>query len=165
VGHRGCRDSHFSHSEFPLLAKEARSGALSISQTPKIKIPTLSRKAREGWGTRSQEFHGAVPTGIGKSCPPVQKVGGGGLRGEAGTSTIKMFSFRPRSRVGLRASQSEAAPYGSDKRKIDTEFKGSKVSFANSSSFSRLGVRFIACPVSVSSRNPQLRGTEGARRA
>ena len=73
-GTEGVEIPHFSQKR-----REVGHSAF-ISQTPKIKIPTLSRKAREGWGPpASREFHGAVPTGIGESCPPVQKVGAMGL--------------------------------------------------------------------------------------
>ena len=51
--------------------------------------------------------------------------------------------------MAFRASRSEAAPYGSDK-KIDTTVE-IKVSFANSGF--RLGVRFIVC----FRCNPQMR--------
>ncbi len=126
-------------------------------KTPKVKIPTLSRKAREGWGTRSQQFHVAVPTGVGESCPPVQKVGGMGLRGWARASTIKMFSFGPRSRVGLPRQPIRGGALRIRKTK-SIEFR--KFFIRESSSCSRVGVRSIVCPVSVSSRHPQLRRSD-----
>ena len=65
------------------------------------------------------------------------------------TSTIKMFSFRPRSRAGLPRQPIRGGAYGSDKRKIDTESK-SKGFILEKQFVSRVGVRSTCVR-----RNPQ----------
>ena len=81
-----------------------------------------------------------VRTEFGRSCPPVQKMGGRGLARLGKDEYHEVVLIRGLVPAwAFRASRSEAAPYGSDKRKIDTKKKTVKFSFANSSSFQESG--------------------------
>jgi hypothetical protein len=91
----------------------------------------------------------------------VQKVEGRGLawfgKGEYDKDVL-ILGLVPAQ--AFRASRSEAAPYGSDKRKIDFEVKEQRF-------HSRIAVCFKSWGSfqSVSSRYPQLRGSDSVCRA